>query len=151
LLDELPVPFAKMVCSAGARQLARYVVAGFCVTQFAAFVYWSLASSAHVNPLIANVISTACGICLGYLVHDRWSFAEGAATGEHRKVLRFGITASLAFSFNSFWVWLLVSRMHLSPAAPVPVMMFLTPWASFLANRYWVFAAAPPANVGGSI
>ena len=30
----------------------------------------------------------------------------------------------------------------LSPLAPVPAMIFVTPIASFLLNRYWVFRVA---------
>ena len=126
----------------GAKQLIRYAIAGFCVTQFAALNYSFLAIYAHLNPLLANVVSTACGVCVGYFVHNYWSFANGAATGEYAKAARFLVTTLLAFLFNSFWVWLLVSELWLSPLAPVPIMMFVTPWVSFIANRYWVFQAA---------
>ena len=122
--------------------MIRYALGGLFITQFAALTYSILAVLVHVNPLRANVVSTACGVCAGYLVHNNWSFAGGAATNPYAKAVRFGITTMLAFLFNSFFVWLLVSRMHFSPLAPVPIMMFVTPWISFLANRYWVFRAA---------
>jgi len=38
----------------GVRQLARYAIAGFCVTQFAAAIYAALAMVAHIAPLKAN-------------------------------------------------------------------------------------------------
>lgn len=131
-----------LISAVGAHELFRYVVAGFCVTQFAAIVYSTLAVEAHVRPLDANVISTAFGICAGYIAHSRWSFAERAAKAERGKAVRFAASAFLAFLFNSFWVWLLVSYMRLSPLAPVPIMMFITPWVSFLSNRHWVFRSA---------
>lgn len=126
----------------GARQLMRYAVGGFFVTQFAALIYSLLAAVAHVNPLLANVVSTACGVCGGYLVHNHWSFPAGNATDEYGKAARFAVTTFLAFLFNAFWIWLLVASMRLPPLAPVPFMMFVTPWASFLVNRHWVFKAA---------
>ena len=124
------------------RQLIRYAIAGFCVTQFAACVYSALVLFSRIPPLEANVVSTACGWCAGYVAHSRWSFAGGAASGEPATVGRFVLTSLLAFLINSAWVWLLVSTLHLPPLTPVPLMMLVTPWISFLLNRYWVFRAA---------
>lgn len=131
-----------LLANPATRQLLRYACAGFCVTQIAAFIYSGLVFYAHVVPLRANMISTGIGLCIGYLVHDRWSFAGGAAKNEPGKVVRFLITSAVALSVNSAWVWLLVNRLHLSPLAPVPMMMFVTPWVSFFVNRHWVFKAA---------
>jgi putative flippase GtrA len=126
----------------GAKQLVRYAIAGLGVTQLAAAVYSALVLFLHVQPLLANVASTFCGLSAGYLLHSRWSFAGGAAASEHAKIGRFLMSALLAFMINSMWVWLLVSSMHLPPLAPVPLMMLVTPWISFLLNRHWVFRAA---------
>jgi putative flippase GtrA len=128
--------------SPGARQLIRYAIAGFCVTQLAAAIYSALVLLFSMHPLEANVASTACGLAIGYAVHSRWSFAGGSADAEHAKIVRFLLSSLLAFLVNSAWVFLLVSVMHLPPLAPVPLMMFATPWLSFLLNRHWVFRAA---------
>jgi putative flippase GtrA len=133
---------SRVLARPGARQLVRYAIAGFCVTQFAAAIYSALVLFLHVNALQANVVSTAFGLCAGYLVHSRWSFADGAAAAEHTKVGRFLLSALVAFIINSTWVWLLVSILHQPPLTPVPLMMFVTPWISFLLNRHWVFRAA---------
>jgi putative flippase GtrA len=124
------------------KQLLRYAIAGFGVTQFAAAIYSVLVLYFGVAPLEANVASTACGLCAGYLVHSRWSFAGGAESAEHAKIARFLVTALVGFLVNSIWVWLLVTVVKLPPLAPLPLMMFATPWVSFLLNRYWVFKAA---------
>jgi len=124
------------------RQLLRYVFAGFCVTQFAAAVYSAFVLFLRVDALLANVLSTACGLCAGYLVHSRWSFATGAEGNEAWQVGRFLLASAFAFLVNTMWVWLLVKKFHLPALAPVPLMMFATPWISFLLNRYWVFKAA---------
>jgi putative flippase GtrA len=133
---------SRVLARPGAKQLVRYAIAGFCVTQFAAAIYSALVLFLHVNALQANVVSTAFGLCAGYLVHSRWSFADGAAAAEHTKVGRFLLSALVAFIINSTWVWLLVSILQLPPLTPVPLMMFVTPWISFLLNRHWVFRAA---------
>jgi putative flippase GtrA len=134
---------SRVLARPGARQLIRYAFAGLCVTQFAAAIYSGLVLFLHVNALQANVVSTAFGLCAGYLVHSRWSFAGAAgAAAEHAKVARFLLSSLLAFIVNSAWVWLLVSILQLPPLTPVPLMMFVTPWISFLLNRHWVFRAA---------
>jgi hypothetical protein len=35
-----------------------------------------------------------------------------------------------------------VTMSRLPPLAPVPLMILVTPWISFLLNRHWVFKAA---------
>jgi putative flippase GtrA len=139
---ELAAPLLRILANPAARQLLRYAFAGFCVTQLAALVYSGLVYAAHMLPLRANVASTAFGLCIGYVVHDRWSFAGGSAKDEPGKVARFLVTSGVALSVNSAWVWLLVNHFQLSPLAPVPMMMFVTPWVSFFVNRHWVFKAA---------
>lgn len=135
-------PLETLLARPAAKQLIRYAIAGLGVTQFAAFIYSAAVLWFGVPPLQANVVSTACGLCVGYAVHSRWSFAGGSADQEHAKIVRFLVTSFLAFLTNMAWVWILVSDLHLSPLAPVPLMMFATPWISFLLNRHWVFRAA---------
>jgi len=130
------------LASPAAKQLIRYAIAGFCVTQLAAAIYSALVLLLSIHALEANVASTACGLAIGYAVHSRWSFAGGAADAEHAKIARFLLSSLIVFLVNSAWVFLLVSVMHLSPLAPVPLMMFATPWLSFLLNRHWVFRSA---------
>ena len=124
------------------RQLIRYIFAGFCVTQFAAVIYSAQVYFLRVEPLTANVISTACGLCAGYFVHSDWSFATGSNGNEGMQVGQFLLASFFAFLVNTIWVWVLVKTMHMPPLAPVPLMMVATPWISFLLNRYWVFKAA---------
>ncbi|GAA4748330.1 hypothetical protein GCM10023264_12970 [Sphingomonas daechungensis] len=137
------IPFiADILARPAARQLLRYAFAGLCVTQLAALVYSAVVLLLSAHPLFANAVSTAFGLCAGYLVHSRWSFAVDGAGGEGLQVARFLTASFVAFLINSFWVWLLVMILHLPALAPVPMMMLVTPWISFLLNRYWVFKAA---------
>lgn len=121
-------------------QLLRFAVAGLGVTLFAAGIYLVVAVEFGVPALIANTISTLCGVTVGYVVHSRWSFRAG--DGDHAaQVLKFLLAAGGAFALNSFWVWLAVHALKLPAWTPVTGMVFATPLASFAANRYWVFAA----------
>jgi putative flippase GtrA len=132
---------APVMATPAARQLIRYAFAGFCITQFAACIYSGFVFFLHIDPLFANVLSTGCGLCAGYVVHSRWSFATGATSNEAWQVGRFLLAAFIAFTVNTMWVWVLVKTLHLPPLAPVPLMMLATPWISFLLNRHWVFKA----------
>ena len=143
MLDPNSIPYlADLLAKPAARQLLRYAFAGFCVTQFAAAVYSGMILAFATHPLVANCISTAFGLCAGYVVHSRWSFAAQPDGGEGLQVARFLLASLIAFCINSLWVWLLVLTLGLSPLAPVPLMMLVTPWISFLLNRHWVFKAA---------
>ena len=115
------------------------MVAGVGVTLFAAIIYLAAATELGVPPLLANVVSTGCGIVVGYLVHSRWSF-RAERGDEAAAVVRFLIGAAAAFALNSFWVWLAVHALHLPAWTPVSGMVFATPLASFALNRWWVFA-----------
>lgn len=128
-----------LLTSAAFRQLLRFAIAGLGVTLLSSLVYLTAAMEFHVAPLIANTISYAFGVAVGYAIHSRWSFrADGGAEGA--TVVRFLLATGAAFALNSFWVWLATHAMHLPAWAPVPAMVFVTPLGSFALNRYWVFA-----------
>ena len=142
LLERRLPSVAALMAMPATRQLIRYAFAGFCITQFATSVYSALVFFLGTDPLIANVLSTGCGLCAGCLVHSRWSFATEAARSQGWQVGRFLLASLFAFLVNTMWVWLLVKSLHLPPLTPVPLMMLATPWISFLLNRHWVFKAA---------
>ena len=142
LIEQRFPKLATLIETPAARQLMRYAFAGLCVTQFAACVYSAFVFFLHTDPLLANTLSTACGLCAGYVVHSRWSFANGGSNSECLQVGRFLAASMIAFLINTMWVWILVKNMHLPPLTPVPLMMLATPCISFLLNRYWVFKAA---------
>ena len=123
-------------------QLVRFAVAGLCLTAFAVSIYSAAATLFHVTPLIANGLSWVCGVTAGYAIHSRWSFATEKEGAEASTIARFLLVYVFALGLNSFWVWLATSYLHFPPLAPVPAMIFVTPLASFLLNRYWVFEAA---------
>ncbi|GAA4004103.1 GtrA family protein [Sphingomonas humi] len=141
LLEEQTRRVQKLLAHPASRQLIRYIIAGLMVTQFSTLIY-SLLVLQHISPYLANVGSTACGMLVGYVVHSRWSFKGGNKDSETLQLGRFLIAAGIAFLINSFWVWLTVQQLKLSPLAAVPLMMAATPVLSFLLNRYWVFRAA---------
>ena len=122
------------------RQLMRYIIAGLFVTWLSTSAYFALAWH-HVDPYLANVGGAVVGLSAGYFIHSRWSFREGGNKGEALQIGRFLLSAGIGFSINSFWIWLTVKQLGLSPLFATPLMMGATPLLSFLLNRYWVFRA----------
>ena len=135
-------PLRPLLEGKGFLQLVRFAIGGFGVTILAVLVYAGFASLLHVHPLVANVLSYAVGLVASYTVHSRWSFGADRKGEEGTALLRFLMASGIAFTLNSFWVWLTTIALHLSPLAPVPAMMFVTPLISFVLNRWWVFRAA---------
>jgi len=80
------------------------------------------------------------GVTAASATADAWP--AGQSANERLQVGRFLLASLLGFLINTMWLWLLVKVLHLSPLAPVPLMMLATPWISFLLNRHWVFKAA---------
>ena len=139
-------PFAPvllpLVTGAAFMQLVRFALGGFSVTLFATCVYIAASVGFGIAPLTSNTISHGFGIIASYLVHSRWSFAAGGKGEEGAMIARFLVVSAFAYALNSFWVWAATVALGLSPLAPVPAMIFVTPIASFLLNRYWVFRVA---------
>jgi putative flippase GtrA len=123
-------------------QLVRFAVGGFSVTLFAVLIYSAAATVLRIPPFAANAMSWLCAVVASYAVHSRWSFAADRQAGEGAMIARFLTVSLFALGLNSFWVWLTTAVMHLPPLAPVPAMMFVTPFVSFFLNRFWVFKAA---------
>jgi putative flippase GtrA len=123
-------------------QLLRFAVAGLSVTLFAVLVYSAAATLLGISPLAANTVSWLCAVVASYAVHSRWSFAADKSAGEGPMIARFLVVSGFAFALNSFWVWAMTSWLGLHPLAPVPAMIFVTPFVSFVLNRFWVFKVA---------
>jgi putative flippase GtrA len=72
-------------------------------------------------------------------MHSEWSFRDHGAERTHATKVRFVVVSILSYALNSFWVWLIYTRLHLGRAAPIAPMLFVTPAVTFFLNRQWVF------------
>ena len=57
-----------------------------------------------------------------------------------RTTFRFFIVSLVSFALNAFWTWLFATRLGLEKHVPLIPISFVTPAATFLLNRKWVFA-----------
>ena len=122
-----------------AAQLARFAVSGALVTALGVSIYALVALVLHWNPQLGNFLAYLVAVAAGYAMHSRWSFRDHGGERTHATRFRFVVVSLLSYALNSFWVWLIFTRLQLGRAAPIVPMVFVTPAVTFLLNRRWVF------------
>ncbi len=120
-------------------QLARFVVSGAFVTALGVGVYALVALVFRWHPQLGNLLAYVVAMATGYLMHSRWSFRDHGGERTARTKMRFVLVSLASLALNSFWVWLLYTRLGLGRAAPIVPMLFVTPLVTFALNRQWVF------------
>lgn len=120
-------------------QLARFVVSGALVTALGVSIYAFVALVLRWNPQLGNLLSYLIAMGVGYVIHSRFSFRDHGSERTHATKVRFVTVSLVSYALNTFWVWLLYTRLHLGRAAPIVPMLFVTPLVTFLLNRKWVF------------
>jgi len=120
-------------------QLGRFIVTGAFVTALSLVVYAIVALVLHWHPQLGNFLAYVVAVATGYAMHSQWSFRGHGGDRTHATRLRFVAVSIISYALNSFWVWLLFTRLHLGRAAPMLPMAFVTPAVTFLLNRKWVF------------
>jgi putative flippase GtrA len=120
-------------------QLARFVVSGALVTGLGVAVYAIVALVLRWNPQLGNFLAYVVAMAAGYVMHSRWSFRDHGAKRTHSTKVRFLVVSLVSYALNTFWVWLLYSKLQLGRAAPIAPMLFVTPAVTFFLNRQWVF------------
>jgi putative flippase GtrA len=120
-------------------QLARFVVSGALVTALGVAVYAIVALLLRWNPQLGNFLAYVVAMAAGYMMHSRWSFRDHGSERTHSTKVRFLVVSLVSYALNTFWVWLLYSKLQLGRAAPIAPMLFVTPAVTFFLNRQWVF------------
>ena len=120
-------------------QLARFVVSGAFVTALGVGVYALVALVFRWHPQLGNFLAYVVAMAAGYVMHSRWSFRDHGGDRTHGTRVRFILVSFASLALNSFWVWLLFSKLDLGRAAPIVPMLFVTPAVTFVLNRQWVF------------
>jgi putative flippase GtrA len=101
-------------------------------------IYWAGTQRLRLDPNLAWFIGFIGAAIVGYALQSRFVFAAS----QQSKVTsgsRFVAVALVGLAFNSFWVWSLVSVLHLPTWAPIPLILLATPVITFCLNRFWVF------------
>src|SRR5436190_7516498 len=120
-------------------QLVRFLISGATVTALGAGGYAGVALVLRWHPQLGTLLAYLVAMGTGYVMHSQWSFRGHGSERTHATKMRFVIVSVISYALNSFWVWLLFTRLDLGRAAPIVPMLFVTPAVTFLLNRQWVF------------
>lgn len=128
-----------------AGQFLRFGLVGIVITLLSAISYWLLATRGGVQPNLALLLVFAVFSVVGYVSHGRFSFAAGSpASG--RGAGQYLLVNGCALALNQAWIWLLVDHRGLPVWTPVIPMVLITPVATFLMLRQWVYRTAAKAG-----
>jgi len=119
-------------------QLVRFAVVGFALAALYSAVYWSLAT--YVMPPVAAVaIAFLVAASIGFLLHSRWSFRGHGKEEDHRLKVKFLLVQFSGFLMNVIFTWILTGPLHGPTWWPLVPAVTVTPLATFLFNRLWVY------------
>jgi putative flippase GtrA len=119
-------------------QLVRFGLVGFFLAALYSAIYWYLATFV-MPPMLAVVIAFLVAVSIGFVLHSRWSFRGHGKDEDHRLKMKFLLVQSSGFLLNEAFTWLLTGPMHGPTWWPLVPAIFVTPLATYLLNREWVF------------
>jgi putative flippase GtrA len=120
-------------------QLVRFGAVGLFLTAVYAAVYWPLATYV-MWPVLAVVIAFVVAVSIGFLLHSRWSFKGHGKSEDRRTKVKFLTVQTCGMLLNAIFTWVLTGPLVGGPTWwPLVPAMFVTPLATFVLNRRWVF------------
>jgi putative flippase GtrA len=120
-------------------QGGRFIVVGVVATLTHVLVAVCLISALGVRPAaLANAIAVVAGSSVSYLGNYFWTFRRG---GRHLvRLPRFAVAYMTVFVLNALVMGLVADLGGVAYLIPLVAVIAMTPVATFLLNRYWVFA-----------
>ena len=120
-------------------QLARFAVVGLFLAGIYSAIYWYLAANV-MAPVLAVVIAFLVSVSIGFVLHSRWSFRGHGRTEDRRMKVKFLLVQASGFVLNEIFTWVLTGPLvHGATWWPLIPAIFVTPFATFMLNRQWVF------------
>ena len=119
-------------------QLVRFAIVGFSLAALYSVIYWYLATYV-MPPVAAVVIAFLVAVSIGFVLHSRWSFRGHGAREDRQLKIKFLLVQSSGFVLNEAFTWVLTGPLHGPTWWPLVPAIFVTPLATFLLNRQWVF------------
>jgi len=119
-------------------QLVRFAIVGFSLAAVYSAIYWYLATYV-MPPVAAVVIAFLVAVSIGFVLHSRWSFRGHGAREDRALKIKFLLVQSSGFVLNEAFTWVLTGPLHGPTWWPLVPAIFVTPLATFLLNRQWVF------------
>ena len=120
-------------------QLVRFALVGFFLAGVYSAIYWYLAT--YVMPPVAAVlIAFLVSVTIGFVLHSRWSFRGHGRREDRAMQVKFLLVQTSGLLLNEAFTWVLTGPMHGPTWWPLIPAIFVTPFATFLLNRQWVFS-----------
>ena len=119
-------------------QLTRFAIVGFSLAGLYSVIYWYLATFV-MAPVLAVAIAFLVAVSIGFVLHSRWSFRGHGQSEDHRLKVKFLAVQFAGFLLNEAFTWALTGPLHGPTWWPLVPAIFVTPMATFLLNRQWVF------------
>ena len=119
-------------------QLVRFGLVGFFLAGLYSAIYWYLATFV-MPPMLAVIIGYLVAVSVGFVLHSRWSFRGHGQREDHRLKTRFFFVQTSGFLLNEAFTWYLTGPLHGPTWWPLVPAVFVTPRATYLLNREWVF------------
>ena len=119
-------------------QLVRFGIVGLSLAALYSAIYWYLATYV-MPPVLAVAIAFAVAVSIGFVLHSRWSFRGHGKSEDRRMKIKFFIVQGSGFVLNEIFTWVLTGPMHGPTWWPLVPAILVTPLATYLFNRQWVF------------
>jgi len=119
-------------------QLVRFAIVGFSLAAVYSAIYWYLATYV-MAPVLAVVVAFLVAVSIGFVLHSRWSFRGHGKNEDRRMKIKFLLVQGSGFLLNELFTWVLTGPMHGPTWWPLVPAILVTPLATYLLNRQWVF------------
>jgi putative flippase GtrA len=119
-------------------QLVRFALVGFFLAGVYSAIYWYLATYV-MPPMLAVVFAFAVAVSIGFVMHSRWSFRGHGKREDRRLKMKFLLVQASGFFLNEAFTWVLTGPLHGPTWWPLVPAIFVTPLATYVFNRQWVF------------
>jgi putative flippase GtrA len=119
-------------------QLVRFALVGFFLAGVYSAIYWYLATYV-MPPMLAVVVAFAVAVSIGFVMHSRWSFRGHGKREDRRLKMKFLLVQASGFVLNEAFTWVLTGPLHGPTWWPLIPAIFVTPLATYIFNRQWVF------------
>ena len=120
-------------------QLMRFAIVGFSLAGVYSAIYWYLATYV-MAPVLAVVVAFLVSVSIGFVLHSRWSFRGHGRQEDNRLKIKFLLVQTSGFLLNEAFTWVLTGPLVHGPTWwPLVPAIFVTPLATFIFNRLWVF------------
>ena len=119
-------------------QLVRFALVGFFLAGVYSVIYSYL--TVYVMPATAAVvIAYLVAVSIGFVLHSRWSFRGHGKREDRRMKIKYFTVQTSGFLLNEGFTWLLINHLHGAWWWPLIPAVSVTPLATYLFNRQWVF------------